>query len=163
THGPYLRFRSSPAPMPDASAPTDDYPIWGYGSPAMYRRRWAMIEPHLEDRPFVLVDWGSDAGWFSVRIAETFPRAEVVSVDAGIMTGGAGIAEHRRRLAERGLTNNRIVDALFGPDTFDGLAAVPADYQLVLSVFHHMGNGFGRYLDTVEEWDAAFRALVRGA
>lgn len=149
--------------MADATSTPDEFPVWGYGSPAMYRQRWALIAPHLADRDFVLVDWGSDAGWFSIRTATTFPKATVISVEAGIMTGGAGIAEHQRQMAARGVTNNRMVDTLFGPITFDGLGSVPADYQFVLSVFHHMGDGFGRYLNTVEEWDDSFCALVQGA
>lgn len=79
------------------------------------------------------------------------------------MTGGRGLAEHRSRLDEFGITNNIIVDTLFGPATFEGLSTVPSDYQLVLSVFHHMGDGFGNYLKTVAEWDTAFCDLVRGS
>lgn len=151
------------AAKPESTAGQELDPTWGYASSDVYTQRWALIEPHLTRPRFVLVDWGSDAGWFSVTAAEAFPDATVVSVEAGIMTQGAGLRVHRQAIAARGVENNQIVDALFGPPTFEGLAGVPADYQLVLSVFHHMGDGFGRYLTTVAEWDAAFCDLIRGA
>ncbi len=79
------------------------------------------------------------------------------------MTGGRGLTEHRSRLDEFGITNNIVVDSIFGPATFERICTVPSDYQLVLSVFHHMGDGFGNYLKTVAEWDKAFCDLVRGS
>ena len=90
---------------------------------------------------FVLVDWGSDAGWFSVKIAQDFPGASIVSVEAGVMSNGQDTRMHEEKLQAYGITNNVIVKSLFGPDTFQGLRTVPSDYQLVLSVFHHLGSG----------------------
>lgn len=136
---------------------------WGYASDSMYRDRWALLEGHFTGEPFVLVDWGSDAGWFSIQVAKSRPLSTVISVEAGIMTGGINLAEHRRRMEEFGITNNLIVDCLFGPVTFEKLWTVPSDFQLVLSVFHHMGDGYGRYLRTVADWDKAFCDLVRGS
>src|SRR5690606_26381045 len=120
-------------------AKLDNYPTqtWGYAPDSLYHDRWALIENSLTTEPFVLVDWGSDAGWFSIRIAGSHPQSSVVSVEAGIMTGGRGLAEHRSRLEEFGIENNIVVDSLFGPTTFERLWTVPSDYQLVLSVFHH--------------------------
>ena len=136
---------------------------WGYASSDMYRQRWALIRPHLAGDAFVLVDWGSDAGWFSISAAKAFPGATVISVESGVMSDGQGLAMHRDKLAALDVSNNVIVDAMFGPATFERLAASPADVQFVLSVFHHMGDGFGRYLNSVVEWDQAFRALVSSA
>lgn len=136
---------------------------WGYASADMYTNRWALIEPNLGDSDFVLVDWGSDAGWFSLAVAKAFSRSSVISVEAGIMSDGQGLEMHRDKMNAYGVENNVIVDCVFGPATFEALQAVPADYQLVLSVFHHMGDGFGRYLDTADDWDEAFRALVSAA
>lgn len=79
------------------------------------------------------------------------------------MTGGRGLNEHRSRLDEFGITNNSVVDSIFGPATFERLWTVPSDYQLVLSVFHHMGDGYGNYLKTVADWDRAFCDLIRGS
>ncbi len=129
----------------------------------MYTHRWGLIEPHLSLDKFTLVDWGSDAGWFSVRAATAFPSATVISVEAGLMTHGKGIALHRRMIEEYSVPNNFLIDTLFGPTTFEGLSTVPSDYQLVLSVFHHMGDGFGQYLTTVAEWNTAFCSLILGA
>ncbi len=42
---------------------------WGYASADMYTNRWALIEPHLSDSDFVLVDLGSDAGWVCLAVA----------------------------------------------------------------------------------------------
>jgi len=136
---------------------------WGYAPDSLYHDRWTLLEDHLPNDPFVVVDWGSDAGWFSVRIAGSHPHSSVVSVEAGIMTGGRGLAEHRSRLEEFGIVNNIVVESLFGPSTFERLWTVPSDYQLVLSVFHHMGDGFGKYLKTPAEWDNAFCDLIRGS
>lgn len=136
---------------------------WGYATHDMYVRRWELIAPNITASEFVLVDWGSDAGWFSVKVAHDFPGSEVVSVEAGIMSDGAGIHLHRSKLAEFGIGNNTIVQSLFGPDTFRDLRTVRSDYQLVLSVFHHIGDGFGRYLRTEKEWDDAFAGLVLGS
>ena len=136
---------------------------WGYATADMYTNRWALIEPNLEDSAFVLVDWGSDAGWFSLAVAKAFPRSTVVAVEAGIMSDGEGLRMHRDKMASYGVTNNIIVDSIFGPATFEALQDAPADYQLVLSVFHHMGDGFGQYLDTAAQWDEAFRALISAA
>lgn len=136
---------------------------WGYASSDMYRQRWGLIGPELEGDDFVLVDWGSDAGWFSISAAKGFPQATVVSVESGVMSDGQGLAMHREKLVEFGVSNNVVVDAMFGPATFENLGDTPADVQFVLSVFHHMGDGFGRYLSTVDEWDKAFLALVTAA
>lgn len=129
----------------------------------MYVRRWELIRPHLTKQDFVLTDWGSDAGWFSIAVSREFLQATVISVEAGIMSDGVGIQMHREKLREFGVANNILVDTLFGPETFRGLKAVPSDYQLVLSVFHHIGDGFGRYLTDPAEWDGTFCDLVSGA
>ncbi|MGB5168011.1 MAG: hypothetical protein WBP49_06340, partial [Acidimicrobiia bacterium] len=68
---------------------------WGYASADMYTNRWALIEPNLGDSDFVLVDWGSDAGWFSLAVAKAFSRSSVISVEAGIMSDGQGLEMHR--------------------------------------------------------------------
>jgi hypothetical protein len=136
---------------------------WGYGSVEMYAKRWSLIKPHLSGSDFVLIDWGSDAGWFSISVARAFPQSTVISIEAGIMSDGQGLRMHREKSGACGVSNNLIVDSLFGPDTFDGMRLVPSDYQLALSVFHHLGDGFGRYLDTVDDWNKAFCSLVRGS
>jgi hypothetical protein len=136
---------------------------WGYAPHEMYQSRWAQISSHLPDGEFVLVDWGSDAGWFSIVVAHSHPSAHVISVEAGVMTAGRGLALHRQKLAEYGITNNQIVNTLFGPATFESLGEFPADFQFVLSVFHHMGDGYGTYLRSVEDWDNVFCNLVSGA
>src|SRR5690554_6285255 len=99
------------AATPESTASQELDPTWGYASSDMYVQRWALIKPHLTRPRFVLVDWGSDAGWFSVTAAEAFPEATVVSVEAGIMTQGEGLRLHRQAIAARGVENNRIVDA----------------------------------------------------
>jgi hypothetical protein len=129
----------------------------------MYTQRWALIQEHLTKRDFVLVDWGSDAGWFSVKIAHGFPSATVISVEAGIMSYEQGIRMHQAKLKEYAIQNSLLVNCIFGPDTFEALYTVPSDYQLVLSVFHHMGDGFGKHLKQVAEWDRSFCNLVRGS
>ena len=136
---------------------------WGYASADMYTNRWALIEPNLGESDFVLVDWGSDAGWFSLAVAKAFPLSSVISVEAGIMSDGQGLRMHGDKMKAYGVENNVIVDCVFGPATFEALQAVPADYQLVLSVFHHMGNVFGTQLNRIEEWNDAFCDLLRGA
>lgn len=142
------------------SITSEHLPVRGYASEAMYVHRWNLIEPHLTLDNFTLVDWGSDAGWFSVTTAATFPSAKVISVEAGIMTHGKGIALHQQTIEDHDITNNILINTLFGPATFDDLSAAPSDYQLVLSVFHHMGDGYGRYLSTVAEWDTVLCSLV---
>jgi hypothetical protein len=129
----------------------------------MYSRRWELIQKHLTKPGFVLVDWGSDAGWFSVKVAHDFPESTVVSVEAGIMTHGQGLSMHEDKLKAYNINNNIIVNSLFGPDTYANLHSVRSDYQLVLSVFHHMGDGFGKRLNHVTEWDTTFCDLVRGS
>jgi hypothetical protein len=129
----------------------------------MYIERWNLIKDHLIKPGFVLVDWGSDAGWFSVKIAHAFPTSTVVSIEAGLMSYGEGLRMHEEKLRTYGVENNILVKQLFGPETLTGLSLVPSDYQLVLSIFHHLGDGFGRYLKGMDQWDAAFCDLVRGS
>jgi hypothetical protein len=129
----------------------------------MYTTRWNLIKEHIQKSKFVLIDWGSDAGWFSVNIAHAFPEAAVVSVEAGIMSHGNAIRLHIEKVKMYELKNNILVESLFGPDTFTGLRKVPSDFQLVLSVFHHMGDGFGGNLRGVSEWDLAFCDLISGS
>lgn len=129
----------------------------------MYGDRINLIMPHITEREFVLVDWGSDAGWFSVKIANAFPRASVISVEAGLMSDGQNIRLHKEMLNTYGIVNNKLVNTLFGPDTFAKLKTVPSSYQLALSIFHHMGNGFGSYLNSAASWDVAFSNLISGA
>lgn len=136
---------------------------WGYASNDMYTNRWNLIKEHIQKPKFVLIDWGSDAGWFSVKIAHAFPQATVVSVEAGIMSHGNAIRLHIEKLKIYELENNILVESLFGPNTFTGLRKVPSDFQLVLSVFHHMGDGYGGYLRRVSEWDLAFCDLISGS
>lgn len=136
---------------------------WGYASHDMYTERWALIREHITGPNFVLVDWGSDAGWFSLKIAHDFPEATVVSVEAGLMSSGEGFRMHEEKLNAYGITNNILVNTLFGPDTFDGHGVPISNHQLALSVFHHFGDGFGRYLGRVTEWDATFCDLVSGS
>jgi hypothetical protein len=136
---------------------------WGYGQPEMYTDRWRLILPCLEGPAFTLVDWGSDAGWFGVQVARAFPDSTVLSIDSGIMSRGAGPLEHRAQIDRYGLTNDEIVEAFFGPPTFRDLHRVASSYQLVLSVFHHMGDGFGRRLRSTDAWAACFRDLIRGS
>jgi hypothetical protein len=136
---------------------------WGYAPAEMYHARWDKIRDHLTKSDFVLVDWGSDAGWFSIVVAHSHPAATVISVEAGVMTDGAGLALHRKKLVEYGVTNNRIANTLFGPATFKDLQNTPSDYQFVLSVFHHMGDGYGVYLRGVEDWDNVFCDMIRGS
>ena len=136
---------------------------WGYASHDMYVRRWQLIRPHITLSAFVLVDWGSDAGWFSVNAAHSFPDATVLSVESGLMSDGEGLRLHKAKIAQYAVDNNVIVPASFGPDTFRGLREVRSDYQLVLSVFHHIGDGFGRYLRTEKDWDDAFAGLIMGS
>jgi len=126
----------------------------------MYASRWELIGSHITGTEFVLVDWGSDAGWFSIKTAHEFPKATVVSVEAGIMSYGEGIRTHNEKLNSQGITNNILVNTIFGPDTFEGLRKMPSDYQLVLSVFHHLGDGFGRYLNRAAEWDDALCNVI---
>ena len=142
------------------STASKQLPPRGYASEAMYVCRWNLIEPHLALDDFTLVDWGSDAGWFSVTTAVAFPLATVISVEAGLMTHGKGVALHQQMIKDQSITNNVLINTLFAPATFDGLSAMPSDYQLVLSIFHHMGDGYGRYLTTVAEWNTVFCNLV---
>jgi len=129
----------------------------------MYAQRWKLIRPHLSREEFVLVDWGSDAGWFSVKVAHEYLESAVVSVEAGIMSHGECIRMHQDKLREYKIKNNLLVQCFFGPETFESLRSVSSDYQLVLSVFHHMGDGFGRYLDKREKWDNTFCNLILGS
>ena len=136
---------------------------WGYAPADMYKCRWELIQQHLTKEDFVLVDWGSDAGWFSVKVASDFPKSIVISVEAGIMSYGQCIRMHHDKLRTYALKNNRLVQCFFGPYTFEHLHKVPSDYQFVLSVFHHMGDGFGQYLNEREKWDQTFCNLIRGS
>lgn len=136
---------------------------WGYAPHAMYTRRWALIQRHLTKPEFVLVDWGSDAGWFSVKVAHDFPASTVISVEAGIMSHGHGLSMHEDKLKAYNVKNNIVVNCLFGSYTYAGLHTVPSDFQLALSVFHHLGDGYGKRLNHVAEWDTAFCDLVCGS
>ncbi len=137
---------------------------WGYAPSDLYHERWNLIVPYLPEAPFVLIDWGSDSGWFSVKVAHDFPKATVLSVESGVMSGGAGIALHRDKIELYDVGDrDLIIPTMFGPETFVALANQAADYQFVLSVFHHMGDGFGRYLRRRSDWDRSFCDLVQCA
>ncbi len=79
------------------------------------------------------------------------------------MSHGQGLNMHKEKLKAFNIKNNIIVNCLFGSSTFANLDTVSSDYQLVLSVFHHMGSGYGKSLDHVSEWDTVFCNLVRGS
>ena len=157
---PFLQVPVSIGDMPMTKLIEDS---WGYASHEMYIQRWELIRPHIHGQDFVLVDWGSDAGWFSIRIAQDFPRAVVISVEAGVMSHGEGIRIHENKLLIHHIHNNIIVNTGFSQETFAGLQTVPTDYQLVLSVFHHLGNVYGTNLNGEAEWDNAFCNLIMGS
>ena len=136
---------------------------WGYGIPDTYLARWELIRVHLHGSRFVLVDWGSDAGWYSIQVAKAFPQSCVVSVDAGTMLGSHSLVLHQKVIREHGIDNNILVNCLFGPETFAAVRRFPADFQFVLNVFHWMGDGYGSPVNGPDEWDRVFCNLVRGA
>jgi len=70
----------------ESEVTTDLDHTWGYASADMYAQRWSLIKPHLGGTEFVLIDWGSDAGWFSISVSKAFPQSTVLSVEAGIMS-----------------------------------------------------------------------------
>jgi len=133
---------------------------WGYASDSMYRRRWALIEPEISCDRFILIDWGSDSGWFSVTTALAFPGSSVVAVDGSVMLGDSNIQEHLAKIAEEKIENDTLVNCLFDADTFAALKSCPVHYQYALSVFHWMGDGIGRPLRDKKDWDKAFLDLV---
>ena len=136
---------------------------WGYASDKTYQQRWELIAPQLRSDAFTMIDWGSDSGWFSVKTALDFPESKVIAVDGSIMLGDSNVREHKSRVSEMGITNNHLVNCLFDADTFAALKSCPVNYQLVLSVFHWMGDGIGTRLQSRDDWNAAFIHLIEGA
>lgn len=136
---------------------------WGYASDAMYRQRWALIEPKISRDRFALIDWGSDSGWFSVTTALAYPRSRVISVDGSVMLGEGNIQDHQAKIAEEKIENDTLVNCLFDADTFAALKKCPVHYQYVLSVFHWMGDSIGRPLSDTDDWDRAFLDLIQCA
>lgn len=135
----------------------------GYASDTMYRQRWDLIKQELSADQFILIDWGSDSGWFSVTTALTFPRANVLSIDGSVMLGDDNIQNHLMKIAEEKIKNNSLVNCLFDAGTFEALSSYPVHYQLVLSVFHWIGDGVGRPLSNAVDWDKAFLDLIQCA
>ncbi len=137
---------------------------WGYAPRELYLARWALIQPNLPVQRFTVIDWGSDSGWFSVKIAKEFPQSTVVSVESGTMSDGDGLKLHRRKQSEYLVSEtNLIAETCFGPDTFPHLKIHASGLSTALSVFHHMGDGFGRYLRGRRDWNQVFCDLIRCA
>lgn len=136
---------------------------WGYRKPESYLPAWNAMQEHFDRSKFVLVDWGSDAGWYSIKIAERFPESTVISVDAGTMLGSESIELHHKNMNELGIQNNILVNCFFGAETFRQLRKSPPDYQLVLNVFHWIGSGYGKSLNGPREWDRVFCDLISAA
>eukprot|EP01065_Artemidia_motanka_P035690 TRINITY_DN43580_c0_g1_i1.p1 TRINITY_DN43580_c0_g1~~TRINITY_DN43580_c0_g1_i1.p1 ORF type:complete len:342 (+),score=103.23 TRINITY_DN43580_c0_g1_i1:60-1085(+) len=124
---------------------------WGYNW-KRNRARWAFLHKEIArdgsaSRPFSLVDYGSDEGFFSVSVAKAFPRSVVVGVEMGGV--GGSIWKKKGQLDVLKVTENKIREhgvqprivmcqTAVKPKHFYALrdAGARHDYQFVLSVFH---------------------------
>ncbi|KEG15381.1 hypothetical protein DQ04_00091150 [Trypanosoma grayi] len=127
---------------------------WGYNKERNIHRMEALQESIARDirsgtlspsRPFSIVDYGSDQGYFSLNLAVMFPNAHVISVELGGVGGeiwkkGGDVLALQDQLIERynAARQVEICQTLVKPEHFTQLneAGLRSDYQLVLSVFH---------------------------
>ena len=117
--------------------------------------RWRVIsdeivkDGHAAAARISLIDYGSNAGWFSLCFAATFPRGMVVSVDImscrkpdilGNRGGMQAMAPrlHKLKGGQYGITNNILCDSKITGWSFGELrrSGTVFDYQLSLSVLH---------------------------
>eukprot|EP00997_Jenningsia_sp_PLL12_P005954 NODE_2495_length_916_cov_89.627451_g2050_i0.p1 GENE.NODE_2495_length_916_cov_89.627451_g2050_i0~~NODE_2495_length_916_cov_89.627451_g2050_i0.p1 ORF type:complete len:277 (-),score=61.73 NODE_2495_length_916_cov_89.627451_g2050_i0:58-888(-) len=116
--------------------------------------RWRLIlegilKRHSTSERLAIIDYGSNAGFFSLALASTFPRSLIVSVD--IMSchvhdiignqGGMQVMAprmHREKIHRLGVVNNVMCDSRLTPFTFSQLYKLELrlHYQLSLSVLH---------------------------
>jgi hypothetical protein len=97
--------------------------------------RWAAIAPHLPPLGTVL-DVGSNFGWFSVQVANHFPRAVVASIEADMRSA----AVQRQVLASHDLKRVTLLTHPAGTRMVRRFAASQArfDAVLCLAVLHWM-------------------------
>lgn len=98
------------------------------------RTRWEMIRRHIKHNA-VIVDVGSDVGYFTVKMAEEFKDSLIISVEQ---------AEHACQIQKELLKLKKLSNVVLcwhkmDPPTLKGLdASVEAiDTFLILAVFHH--------------------------
>lgn len=87
----------------------------------------------------IVVDYGSNYGYFSLQLAQKFPAGSVFSLEGEAWKEYNGAAEfHVKKMQELSITNNYLCRTLVAPATFEELhkAGQVYDYQLSLSVFH---------------------------
>ncbi|KAH9578725.1 hypothetical protein LSM04_003467 [Trypanosoma melophagium] len=127
---------------------------WGYNKARNVHRISAIQKSIHEDiykkklhptRPFTVVDYGSDQGYFSINLAVMFPHAHVMSVELGGVGGeiwknhGDVLALQDKLIEEHGVAKKvEICQTKVLPEHFTQLNDIGSrvDYQLVLSVFH---------------------------
>eukprot|EP00756_Hemistasia_phaeocysticola_P016041 Hpha_TRINITY_DN15451_c2_g3::TRINITY_DN15451_c2_g3_i2::g.174844::m.174844 len=124
---------------------------WGYN----HKRnvpRWGFLHKEIAadgdvNRPFSLVDYGSDEGFFSISVAKAFPRSLVIGVEMGGVGGSIWVKQGQKdvlkvtegKIREHGVQPRVVMcQTGVGPQHFSALANAGArhDYQFVLSVFH---------------------------
>ena len=136
---------------------------FGYNTSNVYNDRWDLINKNIIKDEFSLLDWGSDEGWFSVKASQTYASSSIISVDAGMMMNKDSVLSHYNKIIDRGLKNNFLVNSYFGASTFKELKRFRCDYQLVLSVFHWLGDGYGSKIKTISDWDNLFCDMIQVA
>lgn len=134
---------------------------FGYNTMKVYKDRWNLIKKCIIKDEFLLIDWGSDEGWFSIKASQAYPNSSIISVDAGVMMNENSVSSHYRKIVDLDLKNNYLVNSYFGASTFKELTNFKCDYQLVLSVFHWLGDGYGTKIKTASDWDNLFCDMIQ--
>ncbi|HRR45960.1 MAG TPA: hypothetical protein P5196_00005, partial [Syntrophales bacterium] len=111
-----------------------------------YRRnqnkyRLKKILPHIEKDCFKAIDVGSNYGYFSLNLANTFPNAQIFSVEGSYGTGNKeskGINEQTIIKNRLFLYNIFIYDTLFKGELIREFneRGIVFDYQISFSIFH---------------------------
>eukprot|EP01102_Stenamoeba_stenopodia_P022037 TRINITY_DN9045_c0_g1_i2.p1 TRINITY_DN9045_c0_g1~~TRINITY_DN9045_c0_g1_i2.p1 ORF type:complete len:416 (-),score=72.63 TRINITY_DN9045_c0_g1_i2:15-1217(-) len=148
---------------------TDSY---GY-HPIRNLPRWKMIEheiendlridPSLKNRDqseLVMVDYGSNHGYFSLQLAQKFPNGIVVSLEGEAVSEYKSAASvHKEKMEELQVKNNVLCKTRAQPDSFARLFDQKQvfHYQLCLSVFHWFK------MPTKEDFEEALYHLLSNA
>jgi hypothetical protein len=135
--------------------------IFGYGNHDMYFETLNQITRIIRFGTFAnIIDWGSDAGFISTKVAHLRSGCFIISVDNYIMDNQNAYERHLKEIKRNRLFNNTIVKTLFDGDTFKRLKKYPVKYQFVLNIFHWLGDG---KKFTQEQWDQLFIDLIKCA
>lgn len=117
---------------------------WGY-HPERMEPRWRAIWRSLAmdglhgnpKKAMMMVDWGSNEGYFSVKLGGFFRESSVFSVEAEVDEYRGVREKHRQSAAREGVSNNVLCAHATSGKEFANLAKLGVwDIQLSLSVMH---------------------------